>query len=271
MSSRAALSVPTRQSLPIRLAEGRLEAARIVPAGGRPGLPPIVFLHDGLGAISLWRDLPDRICGALGREGLVFDRLGFGRSDPRPVPLDPGFFEVEAKERLPEVLRQAGISRPVLFGHSDGATIALLFAAAFPEVPAAVVSIAAKVFLEEVTLAGIDEMVEAWRTTDLPSRLARHHGEKTEAVFRGWSETARDPAFRRYSAVEVVRSIRCPVLLVQGEHDEYATVAQVEAIESAVSGPVRRLVLPGLRHFPHREDPESILAATGRFLLDFGA
>ena len=260
-----------RTPLSIRLAEGRLEAAWIVPDEGRPGLPPIVFLHDGLGAVSLWRDLPDRICGALGREGFVFDRLGFGRSDLRPEPLDPGFFDVEATKRLPEILRQAGISRPVLFGHSEGATIALLFAAAFPEVPTAVVSIAAKVFLEEVTLAGIDGMVEAWRTTDLPSRLARHHGEKAEAVFRGWSEMAHHPAFRQYSAVEVVRSIRCPVLLIQGEHDEYATIAQVEAIESAVSGPVRSLVLPGLRHFPHREDPESILAAMRCFLLDFGA
>lgn len=260
-----------RTPLTIRFTEGRLEAARVVPDESRPGLPPIVFLHDGLGAVSLWRDLPDRICGALGREGLIFDRLGFGRSDPRPEPLDPGFFEVEATKRLPEILRQAGISRPVLFGHSDGATIALLFAAAFPEVPAAVVSIAAKVFVEEVTLAGVDEMVEAWRTTDLPSRLARHHGEKTEAVFRGWSETAHHPGFRHYSAVEVVRSIRCPVLLIQGEHDEYATVAQVEAIASAVSGPVRSLVLPGLGHFPHREDPGRVLAETERFLSDFGA
>lgn len=256
----------TRTPVPIRLSEGRLEAVRIAPGERVADRPPIVFLHDALGSVSLWRDLPDQLCVALGCEGLAFDRLGFGRSDPRPAAPDHTFLEFEATSRLPEVLRQAGIERPVLFGHSDGGTIALLFAAAFPDVPAAVVSIAAHVFIEDVTLAGIAETAEAWRTTDLPSRLARHHGEKTEAVFRGWSETWREPRFRRFSAVEALRSIRCPVLVIQGERDEYGTLAQVEAIAGAVAGPVRSLVLPGLGHFPHREDPERILAETGRFL-----
>lgn len=260
----------TRRPFPIQLPEGRLEAVRILPEDARSGLSPIVFLHDALGAISLWRDLPDRMCGALGREGLVFDRLGFGRSDARPVPPDHRFLEVEATRRLPEVLHQSGIARPVLFGHSDGGTISLLFAAAFPGIPAAVVSIAAHVFIEDVALAGMDEAAGAWRTTDLPTRLGRHHGEKAESVFRGWSETWRDPRLRHFSAVEAIRSIRCPVLVIQGEKDEYGTVAQVEAISTAVSGPVRPLVLPGLGHFPHREDPERILSETERFLSDFG-
>ena len=174
-------------------------------------------------------------------------------------------------ERLPEVLRQGGIARPVLFGHSDGGSIALLFAAAFPEGPAAVVSIAAHVFIEEVTLAGIEDAVRDWRATDLPARLARHHGEKAEAVFRGWSETWRDPGFRDFSAVDTIRTVRCPVLVLQGEKDEYGTTAQVEAIAAAVSGPVRSVVLPGLGHFPHREDPGRVLAETERFLSDLGA
>ena len=261
----------TRLPFQIRLPEGRLEAVRLLPAEPRPALPPIVFLHDALGSVSLWRDFPDRLCAALGREGLAFDRLGFGRSDPRPGPPDHRFLEVEATERLPEILRQAEIAGPVLFGHSDGASIALLFAAVFPAIPAAVVSIAAHVFIEEVTLAGIAETVEVWRTTDLPARLGRHHGEKTESVFRGWSETWRDPRFRHFSAVEAIRPVRCPVLVLQGEKDEYGTVAQVEAIASAVSGPVRSLVLPGLGHFPHREDPERVLSETERFLAELGA
>lgn len=260
----------TRTPVPIRLPEGRLEAVRIAPEGAHAGLSPFVFLHDALGAVSLWRELPERLCAALGREGLAFDRLGFGRSDPRPAPPDDRFLEIEATERLPETLRQAGIERPVLFGHSDGATIALLFAAAFPSVPAAVVSIAAHVFIEDVTLAGIEETVEAWAATDLPARLGRHHGEKAESVFRGWSETWRDPRFRHFSAVEALRPVRCPVLVIQGEKDEYGTIAQVEAIATAVSGPSRTLVLPGLGHFPHREDPGRILAETERFLSDFG-
>lgn len=261
----------TRTPVPICLPEGRIEAFRIVPDEVRPGLAPIVFLHDALGAVSLWRDLPERLCGSLRREGLVFDRLGFGRSDPWPELPGHAFFGVESERRLPEVLRQAGIARPVLFGHSDGATIALLFAAVFPDVPAAVVSVAAHVFIEDATLAGISATAAAWQTSDLPARLARHHGEKAGAVFRSWAETWRDPAFRSFSAVEAIRAIRCPVLVIQGEEDEYATRAQVEAIASAVSGPARSLVLPGLHHFPHRENPGRVVSETERFLADFGA
>ena len=266
-----ALAGTSREPLLIPLPEGRVEAVRILPASARPGASPLVILHDALGSVSLWRDLPDRLCSDLGREGLAFDRLGFGRSDPRPGPPGLRFLEAEATERLPEVLRKARIRRPVLFGHSDGASIALLFAAAFPEVPAAVVSIAAHVFVEDVTIAGIDEAARAWETTDLPARLGRHHGDKTESVFRGWSETWRDPSFRSFSAVGAIRALRCPLLVVQGENDEYGTIAQVEAIASAVSGPVKTLVLPGLGHFPHREDPERVLAATESFLEEFGA
>ncbi|HYN41714.1 MAG TPA: alpha/beta hydrolase [Thermoanaerobaculia bacterium] len=261
----------TRTPIPIRLPEGRIEAFRIVPDEVRPGLAPVVFLHDALGAVSLWQDFPERLCGALGREGLVFDRLGFGRSDPWPELPGHTFFEEESRRRLPEVLRQAGIARPVLFGHSDGATIALLFAAFFPEVPAAVVSIAAHVFIEDATLAGISATAATWQTSDLPARLARHHGEKAGAVFRSWAETWHDPAFRGFSAAEAIRAIRCPVLVIQGEEDEYATRAQVEAIASTVSGPVRTALLPGLGHFPHRQNPERVLAETERFLIDLGA
>jgi pimeloyl-ACP methyl ester carboxylesterase len=221
--------------------------------------------------VSLWRDLPDRLCADLKRAGFAFDRLGHGRSDPWPAPPDHRFLEVESKQRLPEVLRQAGIRHPVLFGHSDGGSIALLFAAAFPGVPAAVVSIAAHVLVEEATLAGIDATASSWRATDLPSRLARHHGAKTEAVFRAWSETWRGEEFRGFSAVEAIRTIRCPLLVLQGERDEYGTRAQVEAIAGAVSGPVRTVVLPGLGHFPHREDPDRVLSETESFLAEFRA
>ncbi|MHB8797635.1 MAG: alpha/beta fold hydrolase [Thermoanaerobaculia bacterium] len=257
--------------LSLHLPAGRLEAVVVRSAESSPGRAPIVFLHDALGAISLWRDLPERLCAAAGREGLVYDRLGYGGSDPWPAPPGLDFFDVEARQALPEVLRQAGIARPILFGHSDGATIALLFAAAFPEVPAAVVAVAGHVFIEEETVAGVEEAAVAWRTTDLPARLARHHGEKAESVFRFWSETWRDPAFRGFSAVEAIRPIRCPLLVLQGEKDEYASAAQVEAIASAVSGPVRTILLPGLGHFPHREEPERVIAETTGFLEAYGA
>ncbi len=267
----APLPLASRVPLGVRLPGGRLEAVRIDPAGATPGRPPVVFLHDALGAISLWRDLPDRLCAALGREGLVYDRLGYGRSDPWPTTPGLDFFDVESRQSLPEVLRQAGIRHPVLFGHSDGATIALLFAAAFPDVPAAVVAVAGHVFIEEETVAGVEEAAVAWRTTDLPTRLARHHGDKADAVFRFWSETWRAPAFRGFSAVEAIRAIRCPLLVLQGEQDDYASLAQVEAIARAVSGPVKTVVFPGLGHFPHREDPGRVVAETAGFLEGHGA
>ena len=260
-----------RHPLSLRLPQGRLEAVLVRSGESSPGRAPIVFLHDALGAISLWRDLPERLCAAAGRDGLVYDRLGYGRSDPWPVSPGLDFFDVESRQALPEVLRQAGVSRPILFGHSDGATIALLFAAAFPDVPAAIVAVAGHVFIEEETVAGVEEATVAWRTTDLPARLARHHGANAESVFRFWSETWRDPAFRGFSAVEAIRPIRCPLLVLQGEKDEYASAAQVEAIASAVSGPVRTVLLPGLGHFPHREDPERVIAETARFLEEHGA
>lgn len=261
----------TRSPVPVRLPGGRLEAVRITPSRPIPGASPLVFLHDALGSISLWRDLPERLCASLGRTGLAFDRLGFGRSDPRLAPPGPDFLSVEATRILPEVLRQAEVSRPVLFGHSDGASIALLFAGALPEVPAAVVSVAAHVFVEEETLAGIAAATRDWETTDLPVRLGRHHGEKTEAVFRAWSGSWFHPGFRTFSAAEALRAIRCPVLAIQGGADEYGTPAQLEAIASSAGGPVRTLLLPGLGHFPHREEPESVVAETARFLADFGA
>lgn len=271
MSTPPSPAAGRRFPLPLRLPQGRLEAILVRSGEPTPGRAPIVFLHDALGAISLWRDLPERLCAAAGREGLVYDRLGYGRSDPWPDPPGLGFFDVESRQSLPEVLRQAGIDRPVLFGHSDGATIALLFAAAFPDVPAAVVAVAGHVFIEEETVAGVEEAAISWRTTDLPIRLARHHGEKADAVFRFWSETWRDPAFRGFSAVEAIRPIRCPLLVIQGAKDEHASAAQVEAIASAVSGPVRTVLLPGLGHFPHREDPERVIAETTRFLEEHGA
>jgi len=260
-----------RLPLSLRLPEGRLEAVLLRPGETDSGRAPVVFLHDALGAISLWRDFPERLCSATRRDGLVYDRLGYGRSDPWPVSPGLDFFDVESGQSLPEVLRQAGIERPVLFGHSDGASIALLFAAAFPDVPAAVVAVAGHVFIEEETVAGVEEAAIAWRTTDLPARLARHHGEKAGAVFRFWSETWRDPAFRGFSAVEAIRPLRCPLLVLQGAKDEYASSAQVEAIASAVAGPVRAVLLPGLGHFPHREDPERVIAETARFLEEHGA
>lgn len=255
---------------------GRIKAAgrelayeRLRPEGAS-GAPPIVFLHEGLGSISLWRDFPQVLCKRAGREGIVYDRWGYGGSEPLDRPRDLRYLHDEALIFLPAVLDALGVERAALFGHSDGGSIALLFAAHVPERAAAIVTEAAHVFVEEVTLAGIRDAVHAYETTDLPRRLARHHGEKTDSVFRAWAETWLSPPFRAWNIEAELKRVACPALIVQGEEDEYGTPAQVEAIARGVKGPAQTALLPGCAHVPHQQAREAVLSLTAAFLARHG-
>ncbi len=283
-SDRVARSAPPLHSLPSHRPKGesrsaahpprafflqaaghRLAAERVLPANALVG-PTLVFLHEGLGCIAFWKDFPDALCARLGLFGLVYDRWGYGASDPFDRPRTPRYLEDEAIFSLPEVLAAAGIDRPILVGHSDGASIALLFAAAFPERPLAVVSLAAHVFVEEEALAGIRLAVQAFASGDLERRLERHHGEKTKKVFEAWADTWLSPAFRDWNIEAALPRIRAPLLLIQGAEDEYGTAAQVEAIARAVSGPVESHLLPGCGHVPHHQARERVLDLTAEFI-----
>jgi pimeloyl-ACP methyl ester carboxylesterase len=234
-----------------------------IPEGGEATL---VFLHEGLGSIGQWRDFPRQLADATGLGALVYDRYGFGGSDPLQEKRDGMYLQREAHETLPQVLKSCGVDRPILIGHSDGGTIALLFAARFPEQPRGVITEAAHVFIEEVTLAGIRQAVTAFEAGSLREKLERYHGQRTDSMFRGWSETWLVPEFREWTMEECLAEIRCPVLAIQGENDEYGTAAQVQAIAGLVAGPGELLLIPGCGHSPHQQARELVLREMTRFV-----
>jgi pimeloyl-ACP methyl ester carboxylesterase len=234
--------------------------------GARDGSGPVlVFLHEGLGSIELWRDFPDRIAQMTGCAALVYSRYGYGRSDPLRESRPPEYLHHEALEVLPAVLDECRITDPVLIGHSDGASIALLLAGAGLCPVRGAVVMAPHVFVEDITIAGIEAAKNAWAEGGLARALARYHDD-AEAAFRGWNEAWLAPEFRAWNIEEYLSGIRCPLLAIQGVDDEYATLAQIDAIERQVSGPFERLDIPECRHTPWRDQPDLVADAITRFV-----
>ena len=221
--------------------------------------PALVFLHEGLGSVGLWRDFPARVAAATGRCVLVYSRFGHGDSDPLATPRTPRFMHEEALETLPALLDRFDLRGPVLIGHSDGASIALIHAGTAGRPVSGLALLAPHVFVEDVSIEGIEAARQAFAETDLPARMARHHRD-AEATFRAWNDAWLAPEFRSWNIEDVLGGIACPVLVVQGTQDQYGTLAQVAAIERGVRGPFRRLVLD-VGHAPHLEAPEETLAA----------
>jgi len=250
----------------VALGGGRISVYRGGPAKALAAGPVLVFLHEALGCHDMWKGFPMHLSEAAGFPFLSYDRLGHGRSDPLPGPRDPAYLDVEAFEILPAVLDACGVTDPILVGHSDGGTIALMYASRH-SVRAVVVE-AAHVFVEEVTGAGIRAAVESWRTTDLRDRLARYHGAKTGALFRAWADTWLAPEFRTWNVEQHLPNVVAPCLVIQGTDDEYGTVRQVEAIVGGVSGPARPLLVPDCRHVPHLQAGDRVLPAITNFISE---
>jgi pimeloyl-ACP methyl ester carboxylesterase len=229
-------------------------------------LPPVVFLHEGLGSLAMWKDFPASFCHANGLRGLVFSRYGYGRSTPKPASehWQPDFMHRQAHEVLPAFFSAIGVHRPWLFGHSDGGSIALLHAARFDV--AGIVVAAPHLFVEDVSIASIEKARIAYETTDLRARLARYHADP-DSAFRGWNDIWLDPAFRDWNIEAELAGISCPVLAVQGEDDEYGTLAQIGGIQSRLPK-TRLLVIPKCGHSPHRDQPQILAQEAGRFILD---
>ena len=240
--------------------------ARHIPGGGA-GAPVLVFLHDGLGCVATWRDVPDRLAARTGLAAFIYSRAGYGGSEPIALPRPLDYEHREAIEVLPRVLDVAGIARAILIGHSDGATMALIHAAAAPASRAvAVVAIAPHVFNEARSIDGIRRTVDAFETGDLRDRLARVHVGNVDCAFHGWADTWLHPEFRRWSITRDLPGVRVPVLVIQGEADEYGSLAQVGAIVEGVGGPAETLVLPGCGHAPQRERTAETEDAIAAFL-----
>lgn len=248
-------------------ADGKRLAARwLRPARAATDGPTLVFLHEGLGSIAQWRDFPAKLAIATGLPALVYERWGFGGSDPLTLPRPRDYLHQEAERALPDVLQACGIARPILIGHSDGGSIALLYAAAFPDRPVACITEAAHVTVEAAALTGIRAATLFWNTGDLRARLERYHGAGTEAVFRGWAETWLRPDFRDWQITDRLPAITCPLLVIQGEDDEYGTRDQVDTIVADTTGPAAPLLIPNCAHTPHRDQEVAVLDAMAGFI-----
>jgi pimeloyl-ACP methyl ester carboxylesterase len=245
----------------------RLEVLRI--PGVNPRAPELVFLHEGLGSISLWKDFPARVADATGCPVTVYSRYGNGNSDLLAEPRAVTYMHDEALLVLPELLAQLQIVNPILVGHSDGGSIALIFAgtiyAGTYNGVRALVLLAPHVFVEDLSVASIAEAKIKFETTDMPEKLARHHRDPAR-TFWGWNNIWLHPDFRRWNIEAYLPRIACPILTIQGQDDEYGTMAQVAAIACQVSSPVETLALPECRHSAHRDQRDDVLEAITEFV-----
>jgi pimeloyl-ACP methyl ester carboxylesterase len=244
----------------------RLEYSLLRPEAEIADVPTLVFLHEGLGSVALWKRFPAEVVATTGCPALVYSRYGYGKSDKLTEPRKVDYMHREALDVLPAILEQLDIDSPVLIGHSDGASIALIHAGAGKRPVRGVVAMAPHVFVEDITVQSIAGAGETFRTTDLPERLGRYHDDVV-STFRGWNDIWLHPDFRRWNIEEYLARIAVPVLLIHGEDDQYGTVAQVEAIARQVSGPVEMLILPDCAHAPHQsQQKDATIAAITAFV-----
>jgi pimeloyl-ACP methyl ester carboxylesterase len=251
-----------KQNLTLDVRGHRLEVVRI--RGGREDAPELVFLHEGLGSVSLWKDFPARVAEVTGCPVTVYSRYGSGNSDLLKEPRAVRYMHDEALQSLPDLLSQLKIENPILVGHSDGGSIAIIYAGVHNQVRGLVL-LAPHVFVEGLSVASIAEAKVKFETTNLPEKLARHHRDASR-TFWGWNDIWLHPEFRNWNIEEYLPRITCPALVIQGLEDQYGTMAQVEAIRKQSAGPVQVLALEDCRHSPQRDQPEKVLEAVGKFV-----
>lgn len=229
--------------------------------------PTLVFLHEGLGCVAMWRDFPAQLAEAVGCGALVYSRAGYGQSDAITLPRSLRYLHDEALNTLPQILEALQVQQAILVGHSDGGSIALIYAGSGrAERVRGLILEAPHVFTEEITLDNIAAAAESYRNGGLRTALERHHFQNVDCAFWGWNRAWLDPAFRAWNIEEYLPQIRVPVLVLQGADDQYGTLRQVEAIEQGCAGPVCRHILADCGHSPHRDQPQLSLQAMLTFL-----
>lgn len=252
----------------LALAQGPIDYLWAVPP--REGRPTLVFLHEGLGSISLWRDFPAAVGQATDCGVLVYSRYGYGNSAPCPLPRPLDYMHREAQEVLPAIIEALGVGPHILIGHSDGASIALIHAGSGPRPGLlGLAAMAPHVFVEQISVTSIAQAREAWENGELRERLARHHGANVDVAFRGWNDAWLDPKFLDWNIESFLPGITVPVLALQGEDDEYGTAAQVETVARATGGQL--VLLPDCGHSPHRDQPQTTLTALSSFINQLAA
>lgn len=247
----------------VDLAGRRLHLRRL---DGVSSAAPLVFLHEGLGSVDLWRSFPDDLVAGTGRPGLVYSRYGNGWSTPLAEPRKPDYMHTQALDVLPHVLSALDGPPPVLVGHSDGASIALIYAGAGHPVEALVL-IAPHVFVEPESISSIAAMREAFPSSDLHEKMAKYHTDP-ETTFRAWADIWLDPAFRDWNIEEYLSGVHCPTMLIQGVADEYGTERQLEAIDAALGEPARRVMVPEAGHSPHLSHTDVVTDEVVRFIQE---
>lgn len=228
--------------------------------------PTLVFLHQGLGSAAMWKAFPSALAARTGCGALVYSRRGHGGSDPWDGPRSSRFMHDEALTVLPRVLEALEVEWPILVGHSDGASIALIYAGAHVAPVRGLLLEAPHVFVEDLSVTSIAAARVAFDNGDLRARLERYHGPNTQAMFRGWNDVWLSPEFRAWTIEDYLPGVEVPMLVIQGLQDEYGTVAQVEAIRGQASGPVSVLLLDDCRHAPHRDKSREVLEAMATFV-----
>jgi pimeloyl-ACP methyl ester carboxylesterase len=230
------------------------------------GAPTLVFLHDSLGCTQLWRQFPAQLAARANYNLLIYDRIGYGKSDAMATWVRPNHYMSVEAEKLIKLLDQYAVSRPILFGHSDGGTIALLAAAQAPERFTTLIVEAAHIFVEPVTIAGIIAAERSYQTSNLPERLQKYHSDKVDFLFKAWTKTWTSSTFQDWNIEKELESITCPLLFIQGTKDEYGSLQQVTKTLTSVKGRQYKAILEGVGHTPHKEVPEEVIVLSLAFL-----
>ncbi|HEX5394404.1 MAG TPA: alpha/beta hydrolase [Rhodocyclaceae bacterium] len=244
----------------------RIEYVRLPSAHPRKGSPCLVFLHEGLGSVAMWRDFPQQAADATGCEAVVYSRYGYGKSDPITASHDVYYMHDEGLKALPELLDNLGISKPILFGHSDGASISLIHAGGAGRDLAGVIVMAPHLMVEAVCISSIEAAKVAYDNTEtrLRERLAKFHAN-VDSAFRGWNDIWLHPEFLRWNIEEYIPRIQAPILAIQGEDDEYGTMEQIDRI-ARLAPDVELAKLADCRHSPHKDQPQAVIDAVKEFI-----